>query len=142
MRKSLRIRCDYRCEYGKPEQESCTQMEELPLSEGFHWESIPDSPSSAPSTGLPPPVRDTPRSESLTQPQSSPLTPEASRELPEQEENRRQTVAVKVEPNPAEEHGAVADRSTAETRENTVVAVSKPQSSIDGRPCHSCSCEP
>lgn len=125
MQKSFFIQCDNSFASNEPEQDSFAQVEELHLSEGFHWESIPDSPSLAPMTGLPPPVQDTPPSESPTEPQSGPLMPEASEEPPEQEENRRQTVAVKVEPNPAEAKGAVADRSTAKTRKNTVRTVSK-----------------
>lgn len=132
MQNSFFIQCDNSFADNEPEQDSFTQMEELPLSEGFHWESLPDSPSFGPLTGLPPPVQDTPRSESSTEPQSSPLMPEAPGELPEQEDNRRQTVAVKVEPKPAEENGAVADQSTAKTRKNTVMTVSKLQCSIAG----------
>lgn len=125
MQKSFFIQPDYRFANKEPERESFTQMEELPLSEGFHWESFPDSPSFAPSSELPPPIPDPPQSVSPTEPQSSPLTPEASGELPEQEENGGQSVAVKVEPKPPEEHGAVAERSAAETRNKTVRAVSK-----------------
>lgn len=108
-------------------------MEELPLSEGFHWESVQtDSPWFAPLTGLPPPVEDTPRGESPTEQQSIPLMPEPAEELPGQEDNAGQTVAVKVETNPAEDDGAVADQSTAETRKNTVITVSERQCGIDG----------
>lgn len=107
-------------------------MEEVPLSAGFHWESIPDSPSFAALTALPPPVQHTPQSDSLTEPQSSPLMPEASEELPARGDNGRQAAAVKVEPHPAEENGAVADQSSAKTRKNTTMTVSKLQCGIDG----------
>lgn len=124
MQKSLLIQCDDRFANDGPEQDGFTQMEDLPLSEGFHWESLPDSPSLAPLTGSPPPVQNTRPSESPTEPQSSLPRPDASEELPEEEENRRGTVAVKVEPNPAVENGAAADPSTAQTRKTTAVTVS------------------
>lgn len=124
MQKSLFIQCDNRFANDGPEQDG----EDLPLSEGFHWESLPDSPSLAP----PPPVQNTRPSESPTEPQSSLPRPDASEELPEEEENRRLTVAVKVEPNPAVENGAAADQSTAQTRKATAVTVS--QCARDGLP--------
>nr|XP_019953106.1 PREDICTED: zinc finger protein 106-like isoform X3 [Paralichthys olivaceus] len=48
-----------------PENKSSTQPPDtdLPLSEGFHWESIPDSPSVTPLT-VPPPPQDTTGSDS------------------------------------------------------------------------------
>lgn len=132
MQKSFLIQCDSRFAANEPEQDSFTHLEEPPLSEGFHWESLPDSPSFAPLMGLPPPVEDTPPSRSPTEPQSSPLMPEPLEELPGQEDNARQTVAVKVETTPAEENGAVADQSTAKTSKNTVRTVSELQRGIDG----------
>lgn len=128
MQKSLFIQCDNRFANDGPEQDG----EDLPLSEGFHWKSLPDSPSLAPLTGSPPPVQNTRPSESPTEPQSSLPRPDASEELPEEEENRRLTVAVKVEPNPAVENGAAADQSTAQTRKATAVTVS--QCARDGLP--------
>lgn len=125
MQKSLFVQCDNRFVNDGPEQDSFTQMEDLPLSEGFHWESLLDSSSLAPLTGSPPPVHNTRPSESPTEPQSSLPRPDASEELPEEEENRRRTVAVKVEPNPAVENGATADQSTAQTRKTTAVTVSQ-----------------
>lgn len=125
VQKSFFILCDNRFANNELEQDNWTQMEELPLSEGFHWESIPDSPSFAPFTGLPPPVQNTPRSQLPTEPQFSPLMPEASKELPKQDDNGRQTVTVKVESNSEEKNGSVTDQSTAKNRTNTVMTVSK-----------------
>lgn len=112
MQKSFLIQCDHRFANNELEQDRFIQMEELPLSEGFHWESLPDGPSLAPSTGLPPPLQET---ELATKPQSRPLMPEASKELPEHEDNRGQTLAMK----------------SAKSRKNTVVTVSEQQCSID-----------
>lgn len=101
---------------------------ELLLSEGFHWESLPDGPLFAPGVGSAPPVQDTPRSQPPPEPPSSWLKTDALEEpCPGQEDNTRRTVAVEVEPKPVEENGAVAGQSATKRRKATVVSVSKIQ---------------
>ncbi|XP_056872114.1 zinc finger protein 106 isoform X1 [Takifugu flavidus] len=107
----------------EPEPDDPPQPREPLLSEGFHWESLPDGPSFAPLVGSAPPGQDAPRSKSPTEPQSSWLKTDALEEpSPGQEDNTRQSVAVEVEPKPVEENGAVAGQSAAKKRKTTVVS--------------------
>ncbi|TWW68702.1 Zinc finger protein 106 [Takifugu flavidus] len=112
----------------EPEPDDPPQPREPLLSEGFHWESLPDGPSFAPLVGSAPPGQDAPRSKSPTEPQSSWLKTDALEEpSPGQEDNTRQSVAVEVEPKPVEENGAVAGQSAAKKRKTTVVSASRDQ---------------
>lgn len=110
------------------EPERDHQPREPLLSEGFHWESLPDGPSLAPVVGSAPPGQDPPLRKPPTEPQSSWLKTDALEEpCPGQEDNTRRTVAVEVEPKPGEENGAVAGQRAAKRRKTTVVSVNKIQ---------------
>lgn len=118
-------------EFANPDQGTSTQAEDLPLSEGFHWESLPHSTSGEHWTGLPPQPQETTRNESHTETRSDSQMQEPS-EKPgaAQEACSRQTVravSVKVEANLEDENGDLRDHSSARKRKHNVVTVSKIQ---------------
>lgn len=84
----------------QPDQESSTHAEDLPLSEGFHWESVPVSPPQR--AGHPPPNQGTAHNPSHTETQSGPQL----QDPPEQPAAAREgctghvaeAVSLKVEP--------------------------------------------
>lgn len=98
----------------------------MPLSEGFHWESVPDSPSGAHWTGLPPPTQDTTDNDSHTETQSDPQM-QGPLEQPgaAQEGQKVEVVSVKVESNFEDEN--LRDNSSAKKRKHKVVTVSSIQ---------------
>ncbi|XP_070705518.1 zinc finger protein 106-like [Pempheris klunzingeri] len=102
------------------DQESSTQAKDLdlPLSEGFHWESFPDSPSGAHWAELPPPPQDTIDTDSPTETQSASQMPEPPEQLgAAQEDCRRQAVdSVKTEPNMEDKDVDLRDDSSANKR--------------------------
>ncbi len=110
-------------------QESSTQAQDLPLSEGFHWESLPHIPSGAYCTEPPPPSPVTADHDSHTETQSN----SRAQQLPEprgaaQEAYSSRTVkasSVKVEPNSEEENEDLSDHSGAKKRKHEEVMVSR-----------------
>ncbi|XP_051263866.1 zinc finger protein 106 [Dicentrarchus labrax] len=106
-------------------QESSTQAEDLPLSEGFHWESLPDSPAGGNWTGLPPPPQHTADHGSHTGTQSdSQMQQPLQQPGAAQEGCSGQTVkvvSVKVEPNVEEENEDLRGHSSANKRTHRVV---------------------
>ncbi|XP_044025924.1 zinc finger protein 106 [Siniperca chuatsi] len=109
------------------DQESSTRAEDndLPLSEGFHWESLPDSPSGAHWTGLHPPPQDAADNDSHAETQlDSQMQEPLEQPGAAQEGCSRQTVeavSVKVEPNPEVENGDARDNSGASKRKHKAV---------------------
>ncbi|XP_041660789.1 zinc finger protein 106 [Cheilinus undulatus] len=79
---------------------------DLPLSEGFHWESFPDSPSAAGWAAPPPPVQQTEVNDHHSETQSD-LQVQKRAELPAaaQDNYEMVTVPVKVEQNVEDENG-------------------------------------
>ncbi|XP_049446993.1 zinc finger protein 106 isoform X2 [Epinephelus fuscoguttatus] len=106
-------------------QQSSTQAEsDMTLSEGFHWESFPNSPSAAHWTGLPPPPQDTVYNDSRTETQSAPQVQEPL-EPPgaAQEGCSRQTVhavSVKMEQSCEDENGDLRASSGASKRKHNM----------------------
>lgn len=111
------------------DRESSTQPQDndLPLSEGFHWESFPDCPSD-PCATLPPPPQDPENFESHKETHSESQLQEPLEQLgtAQQGGNRRKVTAalVKVEPNLEIENGGSRDSSSASKRKNNIVTVS------------------
>ncbi|XP_037607356.1 zinc finger protein 106 isoform X3 [Sebastes umbrosus] len=106
------------------------------LSEGFHWESVPERPSGAHCTGLPPPPpppQNTTHNDSRTETQSSSQTQEPS-EPPSEPPGAAQegcssqpldAVSVKVEPRLEDENGdSRGDSSTSKRKHNVYDGVS------------------
>ncbi|KAM4521831.1 zinc finger protein 106 isoform 2-T4 [Odontesthes bonariensis] len=101
------------------DHENSAPNSDLPLSEGFHWESIPESPAGSQST-LPPPPRDgqtetradsqTPTS--LEQPDAAPAPCSSGTEA---------RVSVKVEPNLEDGIGDLRANISASKRKHSVV---------------------
>lgn len=113
--------------YTLSEQESSTQAKDsdIPLSEGFHWESLPDSPSGTDWTGPPlPPQHATHDHSRMGTRSDSQMREPPERPGPAREGRSRQpveTVPMKVESNPEDENG---DNSSANKRKHTAVVVS------------------
>uniref|UniRef100_UPI0037E8FD25 zinc finger protein 106 isoform X2 n=1 Tax=Semicossyphus pulcher TaxID=241346 RepID=UPI0037E8FD25 len=106
----------------RAEKEQSTRAEEkdMPLSEGFHWESFPDSPSAAHWAGLPAPLRDTTVNDSHTETQSDSQVQEPSKQPgAAQESCSDQTVEaapVKVEPDLEDDSRDLGSTSSANKR--------------------------
>ncbi|KAI3364223.1 hypothetical protein L3Q82_011026 [Scortum barcoo] len=105
----------------QPDQESSTQAEDLPLSEGFHWESVPASPSHW--AGHRPPGQGRAHNPSHTETQSGPQMQEPLEQpAAAQEGGRGQTVeAVSVKAEPNFEDNNFRDNSNAKKRKQEVV---------------------
>lgn len=110
-------------ELANPRPDTSACAEDLTLSEGFHWESVPHGPPDARQTGSPPQPQDTTQSESPSDARSDaqvcePLEPPAQ---------TVKAVAVKVETNLENQNGDLRDHSRARKRkeEEEVVIVSK-----------------
>lgn len=114
---------------GSPDQDTLVQVEDMPLSEGFHWESVPHSPSDTHCTKLPPQPPDT----TWTQPQADTQTDSQTQGLPEQsgatqDAGNKQVsegVSVKVEVIQDDENEDVAVHNQVGRRKHKVVTVSK-----------------
>ncbi|KAM6992414.1 zinc finger protein 106 [Tautogolabrus adspersus] len=107
------------------DRERLTQAEDTnsPLSEGFHWESFPDSPSAAHRTGLPPPPQDNMVNDCHIETQSN-LQMQEPLEQPAAGQDDNQTteaVHVKVEPNQESENVEKRSTSVANKRKPNVV---------------------
>lgn len=106
-------------------------MEDFPLSEGFHWESLPGSASGAHLTQLPPPAaQDTTAHEPHTAAPSDSHIQEAVEQLGAAQEGRNsqtfKVVSVKMETH-LDEDGDLGDHSSAKKRKSKVVTVSSVQ---------------
>lgn len=99
---------------------------DLPLSEGFHWESFPDSVS-VPHSTAPPPFRDTADTERDTGTQSDSQVQEASGQpAAAQDPGSSQTAAqihMKVEPNFEDFNADLRGSTSASKRKHTTVTV-------------------
>lgn len=99
---------------------------DLPLSEGFHWESFPDSVS-VPHSTAPPPFRDTADTERDTGTQSDSQVQEASGQpAAAQDPGSSQTAAqiqMKVEPNFEDFNSDLRGITSASKRKHTTVTV-------------------
>ncbi|KAM8726084.1 zinc finger protein 106 isoform 3-T3 [Acanthopagrus schlegelii] len=107
------------------DQEISTQTEDFPLSEGFHWESLPGSASGDHLTRLPPPAaQDTTVNEHHTATPSDSQMQEAVEQLGAAQEGRNsqtvKVVSVKVETH-LDEDGDLGDHSSAKKRKSKVV---------------------
>ncbi|XP_039981078.1 zinc finger protein 106 isoform X2 [Xiphias gladius] len=106
-------------ELAKPptNQDSSTQPQDgdLPLSEGFHWESIPDSPSGPHST-LPPPPQDTTDIDPNREVQSDDQLQEPGRAQLGGSSHTAPATSVKAEPNLGGESGGLRESSSADKR--------------------------
>lgn len=111
------------------DQGSSTQPQDndMPLSEGFHWESFSDRPSD-PSPTLPPPPQDPTNFESHKETHSESQLQEPLEQpgTAKQGSNRRKVKAasVKVEPNLEVENEDSRDNSSASRRKHNIVTVS------------------
>ncbi|XP_034554979.1 zinc finger protein 106 [Notolabrus celidotus] len=110
------------------ERTRSTQAEEsdMPLSEGFHWESLPHSPSAEPWTALPPFLQDTTVNNSHTETTQSDVRMQEPLELPCQAQDNDQSVTVvpvKVEPKVEGKSGKKRSSSTASKRKPIVVVL-------------------
>ncbi|XP_038582999.1 zinc finger protein 106 [Micropterus salmoides] len=98
-----------------PSDQRSAADSDLPLSEGFHWESLPDSPSGAHWTGPHPSPPGATRNNSCTEAQSDSQTQEPLEQPGSAQQScSRQTVevvSVKVEPNFEDENGDVSSAS-------------------------------
>lgn len=107
---------------GNPNQDTSVQVEDVPLSEGFHWESVPHSPSDTHCTKLP-----------WTQLQPDTQTDSQTQGLPKQSGATHDTgnkqvskgVSVKVEVIQDDENEDVAEHNRVRKRKQKVVTVSK-----------------
>lgn len=115
---------------GNPNQDTSTvQVEDVPLSEGFHWESVPNSPSDTHCTKLPP----QPPGTTWTQLQPDTQTDSQTQGLPEQSGAVHDTgnkqvskgVSVKVEVIQDDETEDVAEHIRVGKRKHKAVTVSK-----------------
>ncbi|XP_003446417.1 zinc finger protein 106 isoform X1 [Oreochromis niloticus] len=108
----------------RPTHQDSVHPQDLPLSEGFHWESFPNSVSMPHSTA-PPPFRDTADTERARETQSDSQVQEASGQpAAAQDPGSSQTAAriqMKVEPN-FEDFNAALTGSTSK-RKHTMVTV-------------------
>lgn len=99
---------------------------DMPLSEGFHWESFPDSVS-VPHSTAPPPFRDTADTERDTGTQSDSQVQEASGQpAAAQDPGSSQTAAqiqMKVEPNFEDFNSDLRGSTSASKRKHTTVTV-------------------
>lgn len=111
------------------DQDRSAQAEDLPLSEGFHWESLPHSPPDAHWNGLPPQPWGATYKESHTetrsdsQKQDSLEPPGAAQEACG--EQMVKGISVKVEPSVEDGNGDLKDGSGARKRKHRVDTVSK-----------------
>lgn len=126
------ILCGYRfgTELGNPfsDQQYSVQAEDdnMPLSEGFHWESLPGTPASTHWPQRPPPQYTTDK-ESLTETRSSSRMQGGVGQSSSTHEDSSQTAAavpVKVEPNLGDENRDLRDDSSANKRKHNLVRVS------------------
>lgn len=106
-------------------------MEDFPLSEGFHWESLPGTTSDAHLTRLPPPAaQDTTAHEPHTAAPSDSHMQETVEELGAAQEGRNgqtfKVVSVKVETH-LDKNGDLGDHSSAKKRRSKVVTVGSVQ---------------
>lgn len=99
--------------------DTSAHAEDLTLSEGFHWESVPHNPPDARRTGLPP--QDTTQSESPSDARSGAQVHKPS-EPPGQ---TVKAVSVKVETDLKDQNGDLRDHSRARKRKEEMVIVSK-----------------
>lgn len=112
------------------DQDRSAQEEDLPLSEGFHWESLSHTPP-ARWNGLPPQPRDTTYKESHTesrsdsQKQESLEPPGAAQEACSQQMVK--AVSGKAEPSVEDGNRGLKDDSGARKRKHKVETVSKVQ---------------
>ncbi|XP_018550495.1 LOW QUALITY PROTEIN: uncharacterized protein znf106b [Lates calcarifer] len=106
------------------DQESSSQLQdnEWPLSEGFHWESIPDSPS-GPHMTVPPPPQDTTDTDSHRETQSDPQVqePDTAQQVGGSSSSTVTATSVKTEPNLEDENGGLRDNSSAKKRKHNPV---------------------
>lgn len=113
------------------DKDHSTQAEDLPLSEGFHWESLPHSPPDAHWNGSPPQPQDTTCNESHTETQSESQMQESLEPPGAAQEacsgQMVKAVSVKVEPNLEDGNGDVRDHSSARKKKRKVDTVSKIQ---------------
>ncbi|XP_031178318.1 zinc finger protein 106 isoform X2 [Sander lucioperca] len=106
------------------DQESSTQAKDndISLSEGFHWESFPNSPSGAHWTKLPPPPQDTTNNDSRPETQSDSQLQEPSEQPAAAfqccSSQTVEALSVKVEPNLEDENGDLRANSSASKRKH------------------------
>lgn len=106
------------------EQHISTQAEDVPLSEGFHWESLQHSPSFAHWSELPHQSQDATYSKSCAE--TAPLIEIAPKHPdPEPEDGNRQTSSVQAEQILEGENGDLIGHISAPKRKRKVVTVSK-----------------
>ncbi|KAM4712526.1 uncharacterized protein znf106b isoform 1-T2 [Anableps anableps] len=111
-RRSLKGRSRFGIELGiqPTDTERPLQEEDLPLSEGFHWESFPDSPL------VPPPALPSPHSDRLSEAQSDSQTRDSPKQLnvPQASCSSKtaEKVSVKLEPNLEDENEDVSKKRT------------------------------
>ncbi|XP_072219027.1 zinc finger protein 106 [Leuresthes tenuis] len=103
----------------QPDHESSAPNSELPLSEGFHWESIPKSPSGSQSTLTPPPHDGHTETQRDSQTPTSLEEPDAAQAPCSSETEAR--VSVKVEPSLEDESGDLRANISASKRKHSVV---------------------
>ncbi|XP_067339108.1 zinc finger protein 106 isoform X2 [Channa argus] len=101
-------------------RESSAQPQEndVPLSEGFHWESVPDTPK-GPHLTLPPPPQDPTHLDTRTETQSECLQEPLQQSAAAQQEGSSCTVtaaSVKVEPNLKIESWGLREKSSTRKR--------------------------
>lgn len=102
------------------------QDSDLPLSEGFHWESLPHTLSDANST-LPPPVQDATdhtKTQSDSQIQEAVEQPAAAREHSSSSSQAAAGMQMKVEPNVVELNADLRGGTSASKRKRSSVTVS------------------
>uniref|UniRef100_A0A8C9X285 Zinc finger protein 106-like n=1 Tax=Sander lucioperca TaxID=283035 RepID=A0A8C9X285_SANLU len=110
------------------DQESSTQAKDndISLSEGFHWESFPNSPSGAHWTKLPPPPQDTTNNDSRPETQSDSQLQEPSEQPAAAfqccSSQTVEALSVKVEPNLEDENGDLRANSSASKRKHNRVS--------------------
>ncbi|KAK2856115.1 hypothetical protein Q5P01_004850 [Channa striata] len=94
------------------------QDSDVPLSEGFHWESVPDT-SSGPHLTLPPPPKDPTHLDPNTEPQSDSLQEPVQQSAAAQRGGSSRTAtatSVKVEPNSGMESWDLIEKSSTRKR--------------------------
>ena len=94
---------------------------DLPLSQGFHWESIPDSPSGPHSTSSPPPW-DTMDTDSHREVQADSKMQEPSTAWQGGRGHSPTPASMRAELNFEDENGGLRDNSSASKRKHNTVS--------------------
>nr|XP_046228993.1 zinc finger protein 106 isoform X2 [Scatophagus argus] len=102
-------------------QKSSTRAEDLPLSEGFHWESFPDSPLAAKCTEVPPQPQDTTLNERHTKTQEPVEHRGAAHKACS--DQKVETITVKVEPDLMDGNGDFKEHSGTKKRKQETIVI-------------------